>query len=533
MDKIVKKTTRLVKSPIKPKLELSLVKDGNQAIVEIPVQENKIVAKIENKIENKTEPMIEETKVEEKMEEKVEPVQELKIESKIENRQFNTNNKVGFNKNPVGPMKASINQRTPELKALSIKDLDEKSIVDLRKIASTFNIYDIPDYNKNDLIIKILEKQTERGGNIFAEGVLEIINDGSHGVLRSLKMVPGANDVYVSGSQIKRFNLRPGDFISGQARAPKEGERYLSLLRIEAINNVSPEMSLSRKTFQKLTPIFPNKMLKLETESHVLSTRLIDLLAPIGKGQRGMIVAPPKAGKTWLLKEIANGIAVNHPEVHLMVVLIGERPEEVTDLERFVKGEVVAANFDEPPETHTRVAELAIERAKRLVELGKDVVILMDSITRLARAYNITAPPSGRTLSGGFDPVAIYPPKKFFGAARNFEVGGSLTIIATSLVETGSRMDEVIFEEFKGTGNMELKLDRKLQQRRIYPAIDVKASSTRNDDLLLTPEVLNQSWRVRRMIDVLKEDDATSMLIERLKKTKNNAEFLATLHEDR
>jgi transcription termination factor Rho len=423
--------------------------------------------------------------------------------------------------------------RQPEPKALSLKDLDEKSIVDLRKIATTFNVYDVSNYNKGDLIIKILEKQTEKGGNIFAEGVLEIINDGSHGVLRSLKLVPGINDVYVSGSQIKRFNLKAGDFISGQARAPKEGERYLSLLRIEAINTLSPEMALSRPNFQKLTPIFPNKQIKLETEPHILSTRVIDLLAPIGKGQRGMLVAPPKVGKTWLLKEIANGIAINHPEIHLIVVLIGERPEEVTDMERFVKGEVVAANFDEPPEMHTRIAELAIERAKRLVELGKDVVILMDSLTRLARAYNITAPPSGRTLSGGFDPVAIYPPKKFFGAARNFETGGSLTILATALVETGSRMDEVIFEEFKGTGNMELKLDRKLQQRRFFPAIDVKASGTRNDDLLLSPEVLNQSWRVRRMLDIFKDDEATVMLLDRLKKTKTNAEFLATLHEDR
>ena len=419
-----------------------------------------------------------------------------------------------------------------ELKPLSLKELDEKSIVDLRKIAEGFNVYDTANYIKSDLIIRILEKQTEKGGNIFAEGVLEIINDGSHGVLRSLKLVPGTNDVYVSGSQIKRFNLKPGDFISGQARAPKEGERYLSLLRIEAINNLSPDRALSRPNFQKLIPIFPNKQIKLETTPQVLSTRLIDLLCPIGKGQRGMISAPPKAGKTWLLKEIAEGIAANHPEIHIIVVLIGERPEEVTDMEKCIKGEVVAANFDEPPESHTRVAELAIERAKRLVEQGKDVVILMDSLTRLARAYNITAPPSGRTLSGGFDPVAIYPPKKFFGAARNFETGGSLTILATALVETGSRMDEVIFEEFKGTGNMELKLDRKLYARRIFPAFDVKNSGTRNEDLLLSKEILNQSWRVRRMLEVLKEEDATVMLIERLKKTKTNAEFLATLHED-
>ena len=417
-------------------------------------------------------------------------------------------------------------------KSMTLKELDEKSIMEMRKIAQSLEVKDIENYSKNDLIIKILEEQTKRGGNIFAEGVLEVINDGSHGVLRSLKMLPGNNDVYVSGSQIKRFNLKQGDYISGQARAPKEGERYLSMLRIEAINNLSPDDALKRPMFTKLTPIFPNKQIKLETESHILSTRLIDLLAPIGKGQRGMLVSPPKVGKTWLLKEIAEGITKNHPEIHLMVVLVGERPEEVTDMERSVKGEVIAANFDEPPELHTKIAEMAIERAKRLVELGKDVVILMDSLTRLARAYNITAPPSGRTLSGGFDPVAIYPPKKFFGAARNFEERGSLTIIATALVETGSRMDEVIFEEFKGTGNMELKLDRRLAERRVYPAIDVKSSGTRNEDKLLSPDVLNSSWRVRRMLDVFKDDEATMMMIDRLKKTKTNKEFLATLHED-
>jgi transcription termination factor Rho len=303
------------------------------------------------------------------------------------------------------------------------------------------------------------------------------------------------------------------------------------MLKIEAINGESPDKAVSRGTFAKFVPIFPEEQIKLETEGGTLSTRLIDLLAPIGKGQRGMIVAPPKAGKTWLMKEIAQGVAVNHPEIHLMVLLIGERPEEVTDMQEFVKGEVIASNFDEPPENHTRVAELAIERAKRIVEQGKDVMILMDSITRLARAYNIVAPPSGRTLSGGFDPVAIYPPKKFFGAARNFKQKGSLTIIATALVETGSRMDEVIFEEFKGTGNMELKLDRKAANRRIHPAIDVLNSGTRNDERLMTPDTLQSIWRVRRMLETLKENDSLPMLIDRMKKTKNNAEFLATLHE--
>ncbi|MBN1916186.1 transcription termination factor Rho [Candidatus Dojkabacteria bacterium] len=414
-----------------------------------------------------------------------------------------------------------------------MKELEDKTLAEIRKLAEDLNIPEVLDYRKTELIIKVLEEQTKRGGNIFAEGVLEIMNDGTHGVLRSGNFLPSDTDVYVSGSQIKRFALRQGDFISGQARPPKEGERYLSLLRIEAINGQSPEATAVRPSFERLTPIFPKEQIALETGPGVLSTRLIDLLAPVGKGQRAMIVAPPKAGKTWLLKEIAFGIEKNHPDVHLIVLLVGERPEEVTDMRRTVQGEVVASNFDEPPDNHTKVAEMAVERAKRLVEQGRDVVILMDSLTRLARAYNITAPPSGRTLSGGFDPVAIYPPKKFFGAARNFEEGGSLTIIATALVETGSRMDEVIFEEFKGTGNMELKLDRKLGERRIYPAIDVQSSSTRNEEVLLSKEVLAQSWRVRRMLDTIKDSvEATELLIERLKKTKSNKEFLATLHED-
>lgn len=419
------------------------------------------------------------------------------------------------------------------VKSRSIKELDEMTLAELRKIATELNIKDYQDYKKNDLILAILAEETKRGGNIFAEGYLEVVKD-THGVLRSSTMLPGENDVYISGSQIKRFNLRQGDFISGQARPPKEGERYLSLLKIEVINGLSPESAISRPSFNSLTPIFPEEQIKLETEQHKLATRIIDLVSPIGKGQRGMIVAPPKAGKTWLLKDIAAGIAENHPEVHLMVVLVGERPEEVTDMQRFVKGEVIAANFDEMPEHHTKIAEMAVERAKRLVEYGKDVVILMDSITRLARAYNIVEPPSGRTLSGGFDPKAIFPPKKFFGAARNMENGGSLTIIATALVDTGSKMDEVIFEEFKGTGNMEVKLDRRLTERRIFPAIDVTQSYTRNEDKLLAPEVLAQTWRVIRMLDTLKAEtnaNPAEVLIERLKKTKTNEEFLATLHE--
>lgn len=418
------------------------------------------------------------------------------------------------------------------VKTMSVKELEEKTLADLRKLAVEVEVESPTEYPKKELIIKILEQQTKSGGNIFAEGVLEVINDGAHGVLRSTKLLPSENDVYVSGSQIKRFNLRAGDFVSGQARPPKDGERYLSMLKIEAINSESPEGAVSRGSFRKFTPVFPNEHIKLETDPGIISSRLIDLLAPIGKGQRGMIVAPPKVGKTWLLKEIAAGVAKNHPEIHLMVLLVGERPEEVTDMDESVQGEVIASNFDEPPENHTRVAELAIERAKRIVEQGKDVMILMDSITRLARAYNIVAPPSGRTLSGGFDPVAIYPPKKFFGAARNFKTPGSLTIIATALVETGSRMDEVIFEEFKGTGNMELKLDRKAANKRVYPAIDVLTSGTRNEELLLGSEVIQSVWRVRRMLDTIHDGNALDILLDRVKKTKSNAEFLATLHEN-
>jgi len=418
-------------------------------------------------------------------------------------------------------------------KSTNIKELEEKNIADLRKIGEELGIQNTADLKQFDLIMAILAEQTKRGGNIFAEGFLEIIKE-SHGVLRSISMLPSENDVYVSGSQIKRFNLKQGDFISGQARPPKDNERYLSLLKIEAINGMSLEKALTRKSFQLMTPIYPNQQIKLETDQHVLSTRIIDLLCPIGKGQRGMIVAPPKAGKTWLLKEIADGISKNHPEIHLIVVLVGERPEEVTDLKRFVKGEVIAANFDEPFEFQTKIAEMAVERAKRLVEYGRDVVILMDSITRLARAYNNTTPPSGRTLSGGFDPIAIYPPKKFFGAARNMEEGGSLTIIATALIDTGSKMDEVIFEEFKGTGNMEIKLDRRLAERRIFPAIDVTASYTRNEDKLLSSDKLALTWKVIRMLDILQNEtnnNPTEVLIERLKKTKNNEEFLSTLNE--
>jgi len=358
------------------------------------------------------------------------------------------------------------------------------------------------------------------------------MKDGSHGILRTEDLLPSDNDVYISGSQIQKFSLRTGDQIAGYARLPKDKEKYLSLLRVDTVYGRPAGDAAKRPNFKKLTPIFPNRQIKLETKQDVISTRIIDLLAPIGFGQRSMVVSPPKAGKTWLLKDIADGVAANCPEAKLMVVLVGERPEEVTDMRRFVKGEVYASNFDELPEQNCKVAEMALQKAMRMVEWGDDVIILMDSITRLARAYNITMPTSGKTLSGGFDPSALYPPKKFFGAARNFEENGSLTIIATALVDTGSRMDDLVYEEFKGTGNMELHLDRSLANKRIYPAIDVTNSGTRNEELLLGKDVLNQSWRIRRMLEVLDStENPTEVLIERLKKTKNNEEFLATLHE--
>lgn len=377
------------------------------------------------------------------------------------------------------------------------------------------------------------DASTYTGDVIAIKGMLEILPD--YGVIRQ-DTHPYDNpelpkDIYISQSQIRRFNLRSCDFITGFARPPKEGERYLSLLKVDTVEKMDPEEARKRPHFSKLTPIFPNKWIRLETATEIISTRLIDLVAPIGKGQRAMVVAPPKAGKTWLLKDIANGITSNYPEVALMVALIGERPEEVTHFSRSVKGEVFASNFDEKAEDQTRIAEICLERAKRMAEQGKDVVILMDSLTRLARAYNMVAPPSGRTLTGGFDPAALYPAKHFFGAARNFEEGGSLTIIATALVDTGSRMDDVIFEEFKGTGNMELRLDRALAERRIYPSVDIKASGTRHEEYLVDKAELEKIFRLRRMIDLLDARDTTDLVIERLKKSKNNKEFLDNLHK--
>jgi transcription termination factor Rho len=374
-----------------------------------------------------------------------------------------------------------------------------------------------------------------RPDDLNTGGILEIVDDG-YGFLRGESLLPGRNDVYVSQSQIRRFGLRTGDYVRGQVRAPKESEKYYGLLRVDDVNGLDPETAKQRPYFENLTAIFPHEFIDLETPVADMSGRLINLIAPIGRGQRGLIVSPPKAGKTFLLKAIAAGIAANYPEIHLMVALIGERPEEVTDMKRSVKGEVVASTFDEPVEDHTRVAEMALDRAKRLVEGGKDVVILLDSITRLTRAYNLAMPPSGRTLTGGMDPVAIYPPKRFFGAARKCEEGGSLTVIATCLVDTGSRMDDVVFEEFKGTGNQELRLDRRLAERRTFPAIDINASSTRREELLMDENTLRQVWLMRRMMSMLSANaqspsEATERLLERLARTNDNAEFLATLNK--
>jgi transcription termination factor Rho len=406
------------------------------------------------------------------------------------------------------------------------------TIQELRDMAKSSGIVVTPQLKKQDIIKALMSTppaaEENTNTSITSEGILDIVQEG-FGFLRGERMLASPNDVYVSQSQIRRFALRTGDKVVGQVRPPKENERYLSLLRVELINGMDPDTARKRPSADQLTPIFPNQQIKLETEPNILSTRLVDLVAPIGRGQRGLIVSPPKAGKTLLLKTIANGIAVNHPDIHLMVLLIGERPEEVTDMRRSVQGEVISSTFDEPVEDHVKVAEMTLERAKRLVEIGQDVVILMDSITRLARAYNLEIPPSGRTLSGGIDPIALYPPKRFFGAARNIENGGSLTIIATCLVDTGSRMDDVIYEEFKGTGNMELHLDRKLAEKRVFPAIDITRSGTRREELLLGPEVIKQVWTMRRMVTMLGENEGTELVLARMTKTRTNADFLLSL----
>ncbi len=423
---------------------------------------------------------------------------------------------------------------------MDIGELEAKKLGELRDIAREMNIPGFSTMKKQGLVLKIMEADAESKGLHFRGGVLEIVDQDKQamGFLRGKNYLPGPEDIYVSNSQIRRLGLRTGDMVMGQVRVPKDNEKYYSLLRVEAVNGMSPDLAKKRPRYEDLTPIFPDQKLKLETRPNILSTRLLDLVAPIGRGQRGLIVSPPKAGKTTVLKEIANGLSENYPELHLMVVLIGERPEEVTDMDRSIDGEVISSTFDEPVRQHCKVAEMALARAKRLVEMGRDVVILLDSITRLARAYNLTVSPSGRTLSGGLDPSALYPPKRFFGAARNLEEGGSLTIIATTLVDTGSRMDDVIYEEFKGTGNMELLLSRRLQERRIFPAFDIERSSTRREDLLLSGDELQRVYMMRRMLGHLMDTpgydiaSATSAVMERLRATRTNYEFLETLTKD-
>ncbi|MGD2163058.1 MAG: transcription termination factor Rho [Anaerolineales bacterium] len=423
---------------------------------------------------------------------------------------------------------------------MNIAQLEAMTLSELRELSKEYEVAGASRMKKEDLVLNIMQADAERRGLELRGGVLEIMNEGM-GFLRADHYLPGRNDIYVSQSQIRRFGLRTGDMVIGQIRPPKDNEKYFGLLRVEAINGMDPEEAKDRPRFEELTPIFPEERFDLETDRHTLATRMINLIAPIGKGQRGLIVSPPKAGKTTVLKQVANAISTKYPNVHLMVALIGERPEEVTDMDRSVDAEVIASTFDEPVNSHVRAAEMALERAKRLVECGRDVVIMLDSITRLSRAYNLMVTPSGRTLSGGIDPAALYPPKRFFGAARNIEEGGSLTIIATCLVDTGSRMDDVVYEEFKGTGNMELHLSRKLQERRIFPAFDVDRSSTRREELLLGPDITQRVWLLRRMFSHMIDPpngsgmdvvNATEALLQRFSRTDTNMEFLETLTGD-
>ncbi|MFH0839662.1 MAG: transcription termination factor Rho [Candidatus Omnitrophota bacterium] len=415
---------------------------------------------------------------------------------------------------------------------MKIEKLKEMRITELSKIAKQLSVNGVSALKKQDLIFKILQAQAEKNGLLFGEGVLEILQDG-FGFLRSpnYNYLPCPDDIYVSPSQIRKFDLRTGDTVSGQIRPPKEGERYFALLKVEAVNYEDPEKSKDSVLFDNLTPLYPNERYLLETEEEDMSMRVMDMVTPVGKGQRGMIVAPPYSGKTVLLQKFANAITINYPDVILMVLLIDERPEEVTDMQRSVKGEVVSSTFDEPAERHVQVAEMVLEKAKRLVEYKKDVIILLDSITRLARAYNTVVPHSGKILSGGVDSNALHKPKRFLGTARNIEEGGSLTIIATALIETGSRMDEVIFEEFKGTGNMELQLDRTLFQKRVYPAIDIKRSNTRKEELLVNADELQRIWLMRKVLNELNTVEAMELLVEKLKKTKTNAEFLMSMNK--
>ena len=413
---------------------------------------------------------------------------------------------------------------------MDIAELKTKKIAELAKLAQEIGVSGVTGIKKSELIFRIIEKQTEKEGLIFAEGVLEVLPDG-YGFLRSpdYNYLPGPDDIYVSPSQIKRFGMRTGDTVSGQIRPPKDNERFFALLKVEAINYENPEEAKTKILFDNLTPLYPNERINLETTSNNLSMRIMDLLTPIGKGQRGLIVAQPKTGKTTLLQQIANSITTNHPEVKMIVLLIDERPEEVTDMQRSVKAEVISSTFDEPAERHVQVADMVLEKSKRLVEYGQDVVILLDSITRLARAHNAVVPHSGKILSGGVDANALHRPKRFFGAARNIEEGGSLTIIATALIDTGSRMDEVIFEEFKGTGNMELVLDRRLSDRRVFPSIDVNRSGTRKEELLLEPKELNRVWILRKLLSELSPVEAMEFLLGKMHGTKSNRSFLASM----
>ena len=415
---------------------------------------------------------------------------------------------------------------------LNINDLKDMSIQKLTQIGKDLNVSGATGMRKQDLIFQILKAQAEQSGFIFSEGVLEVLPDG-FGFLRApdYNYLPGPDDIYVSPSQIRKFDLHTGDTVSGQIRPPKEGERYFALIKVEAVNFEAPDQAREKLFFENLTPLYPQTVIKLETAAENLSSRVMDLLTPIGKGQRGLIVAPPRTGKTMLLQNIAQSVTTNHPEVFLIVLLIDERPEEVTDMQRSVKGEVISSTFDEPAQRHVQVAEMVIEKAKRLVEHKKDVVILLDSITRLARAYNTVIPPSGKVLSGGLDSNALQKPKRFFGAARNIEEGGSLTIMATALIDTGSRMDDVIFEEFKGTGNMEIHLDRKLTDKRVFPSIDITKSGTRKEELLLAKEDLNRVWVLRKVLNPLSPTEAMELLLDKMGKTRSNADFLSAMQK--
>ncbi|WP_377887405.1 transcription termination factor Rho [Alkalihalobacillus sp. R86527] len=415
--------------------------------------------------------------------------------------------------------------------AVNLTELEQMNLKELYEQARKYKVSYYSKLNKRELVFAILKAQAEQSGLLFMEGILEIISSEGFGFLRPINYSPSAEDIYISASQIRRFDLRNGDRVSGKVRPPKENERYYGLLHVEAVNGDDPDSSKERVHFPALTPLYPEKRMEFENKPNNLSTRIIDMIAPVGYGQRGLIVAPPKAGKTMLLKEIANSITTNHPDTELIVLLIDERPEEVTDIERSVDGDVVHSTFDETPDNHIKVAELVLERAMRLVEHKKDVVILLDSITRLARAYNLVIPPSGRTLSGGIDPAAFHRPKRFFGAARNIEEGGSLTILATALVETGSRMDDVIYEEFKGTGNMELHLDRRLAERRVFPAIDIRRSGTRKEELLLPKEQLEMLWTIRKSMDDSYE--FVDNFLKRLKKTKTNKEMFNLFEKEK